>query len=161
MLLRKERMDHLRERLAEGLSHRFMPAIEGESALGIAREMHGIRDHLDGTAELLSVYGVPSERSAVLNLAENAVSAMRTVSALIRSLPGERTPMALKDHMEELHRIEKEADSHFRGALERLYSAPANPIVLIETKDLLKRLEDTVDHMQHVAKTIYTAVMFD
>jgi uncharacterized protein Yka (UPF0111/DUF47 family) len=158
MLLRKERTVKRSERIIEALAHHFMPAIEGESALGIIGAMNQLQDHLDRTAELLSIYGIPAEEEATNTLATSAVKAMHEIMAMLQTLHKDGPISEANERIERLHLIETAADETFRNALERIFEAPKDAIKVIEAKDLLEQLEDTVDQIQLVGKVIYAAV---
>ncbi len=155
MNARKERASLRGVRLVEALSHRFMPAIEGEAVETVLHATRRVQDHLDQTTELLSLHGLSGEAGTLRELSESMVMGMRELAALLHGLPDDKFLLEAGQCMERLQRIETTADTLFREALERLFNQPTSPIELIKARDLLQEMEDTVDQVQRAGKIIY------
>ena len=67
-----------------------------------------------------------------------------------------RTLADLEPYWVEVNRLENEADRVYRKLLQKLFSGEYEPLQLLKLREVVDRLEDTSDALEHVAHAVET-----
>jgi uncharacterized protein Yka (UPF0111/DUF47 family) len=77
----------------------------------------------------------------------------------IRRLRGMKPPEEIQKHLQEIGRLENEADNIYRDSDTAMFANPPDILLLIKWRELYGWLEDTVDACKAVAQVISEIVI--
>ena len=110
-----------------------------------------IVDYAEESADELGLYRVEAPMEQAQAMTEVLVSAAGEVSA---SLHGLREGDDIGPGLDEIHRLEKQADRIVREAVASLFVNGIDPMIVIRWKDIFETLEASVDACETVANVL-------
>jgi uncharacterized protein Yka (UPF0111/DUF47 family) len=107
---------------------------------------------------MFALYRVHTIRPQANELAEvigRQTSEIQVIIPLLRKI----TQHSILPHCVEINRLENAADQHLRKALEELFVPAADPLEVIQWKDLYMLLEAATDSAEDVANVVEGIVL--
>jgi len=155
----EHRADAVCQQTMEMLHRSFITPIERGDVHRLSSQLDDIMDHIEATAQCVSLYEIREPLPEVLEMAENVVRATQATKAVVDGL-GEGMD---GDRMRELGRavkiVEKENDRVLRRATARLFKEQSDPKLLIKWKQIYEDVEAAIDRCEDVTNTIEGVVL--
>ena len=149
--------EHLGDHIAHEILSRLAERGSRVSEIGAA-DVHALTGALDDivdnaeeAADQLGLYRVEAPMEQAQALTEVLVSAADEVAA---SLHGLREGGDIGRDLDEIHRLEKQADRIVREAVASLFVNGIDPMIVIRWKDIFETLEASVDACETVANVL-------
>ena len=147
--------DDVTREIYELVNRTFVAPMEQEDILTLAAALDDIVDLAEEISDKLELYRVGQVTEPARALGECLAAAGTEIERALEGLEGFQH---VKEHREELHRLENEGDQITREALAHLFSDDdgMSAADLVKWKDLYDLLEQTMDECEHVANVLNT-----
>ncbi len=136
-------------RAAENTARRALPEPADVHALTCA--LDDIVDFAEEAADQLHRYRVEASMEPAHAIADVLV---RATGEVVEALRGLHAGVDAAPHRVEIHRLENEADTLVREAVESLFANGIDPMVVIRWKDIFESLEAAVDACETAANVL-------
>jgi uncharacterized protein len=136
-------------RAAENTARRALPDPADVHALTGA--LDDIVDYAEEAADQLHRYRVEASMEPAHAIADVLV---RATGEVVEALRGLHAGVDAAPHRVEIHRLENEADTLVREAVESLFANGIDPMVVIRWKDIFESLEAAVDACETAANVL-------
>ncbi len=145
--------------LMQELNKSFITPIDREDIFLIAKEMDNITDAIEGVAHRFVMFNVTKITPDAIKLVKMITRCTRELMCVMEELRHVKYNKHLMDKIIEVNRIEDEADTIHRNAIETLFKEEKNAIEIIKWKEIYEFLENTIDACEDVANIIEGVVM--
>lgn len=147
--------EHVGDRITHDLIHELHTAaprrFDREDVVALAGVVDDIVDFAEEVADYLGLYQIEAPMEAAQQLA----GVLREAAAVLAvALDGIGDVGAFGSSLDEIHRLEHEADRIVRAAIASLFVGGIDPTVIIRWKDLFERLEDAIDSCEKAAQIL-------
>jgi uncharacterized protein len=126
-------------------------------------DIHGLAGHFDDTldemraaADLVALHRVDGTLEELREQARHLVAAARVLERLTAKL---RNLRDTRDDIDEIYRIESEADAAYRRSVARLFSGEFDALSVLRWKDVIEAIERAVNGIESAAHTIEEIVL--
>jgi predicted phosphate transport protein (TIGR00153 family) len=143
--------DRLTHELVDLINRTFVTPFDRDDMYRLAGVLDDICDHVDDSAEKITLYGVREVRPQARRQAEVIQRAAGKLSEAIARLEGFKDS---KRQLIELRELEDEGDRIAREAIAELFSGGVDAIELIRWKDIHEQLEEAVDACENAADVL-------
>jgi uncharacterized protein len=145
--------DHIAHEILSRLAERGsrVSDIDAADVHALTGALDDIVDNAEEAADQLGLYRVEAPMEQAQAMTEVLVSAAGEVSA---SLHGLREGEDIARGLDEIHRLEKQADRIVRDAVASLFVNGIDPMMVIRWKDIFETLEASVDACETVANVL-------
>ena len=145
--------DHIAHEILSRLAERGsrVSEIDAADVHALTGALDDIVDNAEEAADQLGLYRVEAPMEQAQAMTEVLVSAAGEVSA---SLHGLREGEDIARGLDEIHRLEKQADRIVREAVASLFVNGIDPMMVIRWKDIFETLEESVDACETVANVL-------
>ena len=147
----EHRGDDLAHEIIDKLNRSFVTPIDRGDIHALACGLDEIIDYVEVAGHKISLYEFKEVRREVALMAEIILAATKAVESTVKSL---RNFPDAKTHLEEINRLEEEADHVARGALAQLLNREKDPITIMKWKEVIEVLEGTTDRCEDVADIV-------
>ena len=152
------------ERKGDGLSHdigtklenTFVTPFDREDIHQLISRLDDIIDFIEEVADTCLLYRIDAPAPPAREQAEIIVQQCEELVRAIQKLKGFKN---VSPHWIEIHRLENEGDRIGRRAIADLFTDGADPIHIIQWKDVHTLLEDTIDACEDAANVIERIVV--
>ena len=152
------------ERKGDGISHdignrlekTFVTPFDREDIHQLITRLDDILDFVEGVADTCILYKITEPTPAA---SEQAQIIVQQCEQLVRALQKLKGFKDVAPHWIEIHRLENEGDRIARRAIADLFTDGADPIHVIQWKDVYSLLEDCVDACEDAANVIERIVV--
>ncbi len=137
----------------------FVTPFDREDIAALAEHMDDVMDYIEGASTAIRTYGISQPTPAARGLAdlirlqclqmERAVSALRHRGKL----------KSLLEQLEEVNRLENEADTLFLISMAELFQGEMGSVDIIKWRDVYRELERATDACEHVAHVLEGIVL--
>jgi len=150
--------DHIAHEILSRLAERGsrVTDIDAADVHALTGALDDIVDNAEEAADQLGLYRVEAPMEQAQAMTEVLVSAAGEVSA---SLHGLREGEDIARGLDEIHRLEKQADRIVREAVASLFVNGIDPMMVIRWKDIFERIEQAIDACETVANIIETILV--
>ncbi len=163
----KERAARLHELEHEGdritgdiftlINRTFVTPFEREDLIALGSIIDTVLDQVDEVATMLVLYNVAQPSVYLL---EGSTLLERIVEALAAAIDRLESLKGLRPHVEEVHRLEHEADDLYHNAVAELFLPDTyTPIDIIKWKSLYELMERAFDKCEDVANVLENVVL--
>ena len=108
-------------------------------------------DLVDGAARHYEMLRITDVKPEAHELARVLVAAAGHIQTAVREI---RKPKAVSHEVDEIKRLEEEADGIYHEAMGRLFSGKPDPMDVMRWKEMFDTLERTIDHCMRVAQVL-------
>ena len=136
-------------RAAENTARRALP--EPADVHALTGALDDIVDYAEEAADQLHRYRVEASMEPAHAIADVLV---RATGEVVEALRGLHAGVDAAPHRVEIHRLENEADTLVREAVESLFANGIDPMVVIRWKDIFESLEAAVDACETAANVL-------
>jgi uncharacterized protein len=136
----------------------FITPLDREDIHGLISALDDVLDFIENAADRFSLYRVSTVTPEAIDLAE--IIARQTAEIhLMVPLLRHSTRDRILQHCVEINRLENAADGKLRDALEGLFVANAQPLRVIQWKEIYDLLEVATDKAEDVADLVEGIVL--
>jgi uncharacterized protein len=143
--------DRLTRKIIGQLRETRMTPTDRHDIFALTGAIDDVVDSLEEVSEEFAMYRIEAPMEPAQDLAGVARDSAR---ALRRALGGFPELSAVDPEVEEIRRLEHEADRIYRDALSGLFAVSVDPMVVVRWKDVYQGLEDSVDSCRHAANVL-------
>jgi len=142
-------------RIYQDLHKTFITPLDREDIYSLANKMDSIVDMIDESASKMQFYRIKEPLSDHKLLATILNKSIVLVSKSIYAMRNRRANInMILEHCIEINSLENEADHVLRQSMAQLFEREKNAIELIKCKDILDRIEETIDLCEDVSNII-------
>jgi uncharacterized protein Yka (UPF0111/DUF47 family) len=145
--------DHIAHEILSRLAERGsrVSEIDAADVHALTGALDDIVDNAEEAADQLGLYRVEAPMEQAQAMTEVLVCAAVEVAASLRGL---RDGEDIGGGLDEIHRLEKQADRIVREAVASLFVNGIDPMIVIRWKDIFETLEASVDACETVANVL-------
>ncbi|MCI0741666.1 MAG: DUF47 family protein [Gemmataceae bacterium] len=152
--------DLIVERIIKALDRTFITPFDREDIHTLASSLDDILDNMEETSHRFEVFRIDKPTTAAIKLAAIIKDCCLHLEQAIRLLRNLKKPDEIQARLQEITRLENEADQLYREVDAALFAnAPADILTLIKWRELYAWLEETVDACKDVAQVISEIVI--
>ena len=134
--------------------------LDQEDTRALSQAIDDVVDSIEEIGSLLLLYKVEQPTEEARQLGALIVACAEHIQAAMPLLRDKKTFPDLRQHIQELNRLEREADIVGRAALENLIATSRNDwFEFMRWKELYELLEQTVNQCEDIADVFQTVVV--
>ena len=152
--------DKVNDKIIDKLNLTFITPIDREDIYALANGLDDGVDYLQGTLQRIVMYRTGKAMSGAVTMTKLLIEATeQTIRAVSLLKDIRKNQAAILDATHKIAQIESEGDRVYRHEIAYLFDKEKDPIELIKWKDILEKLEDTLDHCEKLSDMIRGVVM--
>lgn len=151
--------DEINHKTLDHLAKEFLPPIDREDLARLSQELDDLVDAIDDIMRQMCMYNVTKPKPEVIKLCELLVRCCTAVKKLAHEFKHFKKSSAIKDCLVQINSLETEGDTLHFAAVNKLFSAPENPVDVIIWRDIFDGFEACYDECEHVAEVIESVVL--
>ena len=152
--------DKVNDKIIDKLNLTFITPIDREDIYALANGLDDGVDYLQGTLQRIVMYRTGKAMSGAVKMTKLLIEATeQTIRAFSLLKDIRKNQAAILDATHKIAQIESEGDRVYRHEIAYLFDKEKDPIELIKWKDILEKLEDTLDHCEKLSDMIRGVVM--
>ena len=152
--------DKVNDKIIDKLNLTFITPIDREDIYALANGLDDGVDYLQGTLQRIVMYRTGKAMSGAVRMTKLLIEATeQTIRAFSLLKDIRKNQAAILDATHKIAQIESEGDRVYRHEIAYLFDKEKDPIELIKWKDILEKLEDTLDHCEKLSDMIRGVVM--
>ncbi len=152
----ERRGDELTVELLRRLDASFVTPYDREDIHALTEEIDDVVDDIHAAADLLVLHGVDEALPEMRDIARILVRAAEANVQLIGKLPSLRN---MDGDLEEIDRLESEADHVYRRSVARLFSGEYKAFAVLKWKDVVEALEGSVNAVENISDIVESIVL--
>jgi uncharacterized protein Yka (UPF0111/DUF47 family) len=140
------------------LHRTFITPLDRADIHDLISSIDDVLDYIDEAVDMFALYRVNTIRPQAIALADvigRQTAEIQVMISLLRNIKQD----SILPHCVEINRLENAADHHLRAALEELFVPGADPLEVIQWKDLYMLLEAATDSAEDVANVVEGIVL--
>jgi predicted phosphate transport protein (TIGR00153 family) len=145
--------------IIQSLNQSFITPFDREDIHALATCLDDVMDNIEEAAYRLESFRLERPTPAASNLARIIHEACVHIEKAVHLCRTMKDVEAIESHLQEITRLENEADKIYRDSDSALFAAPPDILLLIKWRELYGWLEDTVDACKAVALTLSEIVI--
>lgn len=152
--------DAINDKIIDNLNKTFITPIDREDIFALANGLDDGVDLLQGTLQRIVIYRTGPAKEGAVSLTKLLLEATEEIISaftLLKDIKKNRVEILESTHR--IGQLESEGDRVYRHEIASLFENVTDPIELIKWKDILEKLEDTLDHCEDVSDMIRGVVM--
>jgi predicted phosphate transport protein (TIGR00153 family) len=147
----EHRADDITHEIINKLNRSFVTPIERGDIHALACGLDEVIDYTEVAGHKISLYEFDRVGREIVVIAELLLESTKSVEKAVKCL--RKFPDA-KEHLQEINRLEEEADHLARTALANLLNNEKDAIAIIKLKEVLEILEGATDRCEDVADIV-------
>src|SRR5947209_994641 len=151
--------DEVVGRIIKALDRSFITPFDREDIHTLATKLDDVMDNMEETAHRFEVFRIDKPPAQTVNLARIIQECCLHLEHAIRACRTLKSPKQVQDHLQEITRLENEADNIYRDSDAALFSSPPDMLMLIKLRELYGWLEETVDACKDASMVISEIVI--
>lgn len=152
--------DAVNDKIIDKLNLTFITPIDREDIYALANGLDDGVDYLQGTLQCLVMYRTGKAMTGAVKLTKLLIESTEEIIRAFSLLKDIRRNQAqILDATHKISSLESEGDRVYRHEVAYLFDKVKDPIELIKWKDILEKLEDTLDHCESLSDMIRGVVM--
>lgn len=148
--------DRMTHELFTKLNKTFIVPIDREDIYALSSKIDDVMDLIESVARRMILFKIKEASEPAAQLTQILNRSTAEVMAAVSQL---QNGMKVMEHCIEINRLENEADHIYHIALGKLFETETDPINLIKWKELLEKLENSLDKCEDVANVIESIVV--
>ena len=153
----EHRGDKVTSDIFDLINRTFVTPLEREDLIALGSIVDTVLDRVDEAATLLVLYNVDQPSVYLL---ESSTLLCSAVDALVAGIGQLESLKNIRPHVEEVHRLEHEADDLYYNALAELFHPGTyEPLDVIKWKSLYDLMESAFDKCEDVANVLENVVI--
>ena len=152
--------DEIIGQIIQALDRSFITPFDREDIHTLATKLDDVLDHMEETAHRFEVFRLEKPTAAAVSLARIIMDCSSHLQDAIRLCRNLQKPDEIHARLQEITRLENEADQIYRAVDAALFANGTTDILhLIKWRELYAWLEETVDACKDVAQVISEIVI--
>lgn len=152
--------DRVNDKIIDKLNLTFITPIDREDIYALANGLDDGVDYLQGTLQRIVMYRTGKALGGAVTLTKLLIEATGEIIKAFSLLKDIRKNQAeILEATHKISQIETEGDRVYRHEIAALFEREKDPIELIKWKDILEKLEDTLDHCEKISDMLRGVVM--
>lgn len=147
----ERRGDELTRTILRRLDQSFVAPFDREDIHALTEQIDDVVDDIQAAAELLVLHDVDEPLPEVRELTDVLVKAAEANVTLMGKLSRLR---GLDPELEEVDRLESEADRVYRRSVAHMFSGDFNAFDVLRWKDIIEVIEDSVNGLENISDII-------
>ncbi len=147
----EHRGDDVTHEIIKKLHRSFVTPIERGDIHALACGLDEVIDYMEVAGHKISLYEFDRVGREIVVIAELLLESTKTVEKAVKCL--RKFPDA-KEHLQEINRLEEEADHVARTALADLFKNEKDAITIVKLKEILEIIEGATDRCEDVANIV-------
>lgn len=146
--------DEITHAMYKTLNRVFMPPLDREDIIAITRAQDDVMDYIHEAADAMCVYNIQAPTPVAAALAAVIVACTEAVAASLPKLRQTRAMRDLEAGVNEIHRLENQADTLLREGLMDLFHRPHEAIGVIAWSRIYETMERVTDTCEDIADVL-------
>jgi uncharacterized protein Yka (UPF0111/DUF47 family) len=154
----EENGDQIVHEVMAKLHRTFITPLDREDIHGLISAIDDVLDYIDAAVDMFALYRPHTITPQAIALAEVIgcqTAEIQTIVPLLRNIKQD----SILPHCVEINRLENAADHHLRRALQDLFLPGADPLQVIQWRELYELLETATDKAEDVADVVEGIVL--
>jgi predicted phosphate transport protein (TIGR00153 family) len=148
--------DEITRTVLRRLNSSFVTPFDREDIHALAEQLDDVVDDIHGSADLLMLHHVDVTLPEMRELAGILVQAADANVRLIAKLPRLR---GVEPELEEIGRLESQADAVYRRSVARLFSGEYKAFSVLKWKDIVEAIENSVNAIEDISDIVESIVL--
>ncbi|PYV42381.1 MAG: DUF47 domain-containing protein [Acidobacteria bacterium] len=148
--------DRMTHDLFTKLHKTFIVPIDREDIYALSSKIDDVMDVIESIARRMVLFKIKEASEPAAQLAQILNRSTAEVTAAVSQL---QNGMKVMEHCIEVNRLENEGDHIYHVALGKLFETETDPINLIKWKEILEKLESSLDKCEDVANVLESIVV--
>lgn len=136
------------------LNNVFMPPLDREDIIAITQALDNVMDYIYAAADAMSVYNIKATTPIACKLAAVIVACTEQVAQQLPKLRKRSGMRQIEAGVQEIHRLENEADALLRQGEMDLFHTPHDPIEVIAWSRIYETMERVTDECEEIADVL-------
>ena len=137
----------------------FVTPFDREDIAALAERMDDVMDYIEGASTAIRTYGISQPTPAARGLADLIRLQCLQLERALSALRHRGHLKSLLEQLEEVNRLENEADSLFLDSMAELFQGEMSSVDIIKWRDVYRELERATDACEHVAHILEAIVL--
>jgi PiT family inorganic phosphate transporter len=150
--------DEITHQILDHLDRTFVTPLEREDLFALAHALDDVADCMDAAAERMVLYKIQHVLPIAKDMSNLIVQGTDLLHPLVQGLRTMSNIKGMREIILEVTSLENQSDALFHAALAELFEDPKDPIYLIKWKEILSQLEEAVDRVELVARTMHPSI---
>jgi uncharacterized protein len=155
----EHRCDEVVARLLVALDRSFITPFDREDIHTLTTSLDDVMDNLEETAQRFAIFRIDKPTEEAVAMARIICDCCTQVQKAIQGCRHLNKPEEIQNHLQEISRLENQADKIYRDSDSRLFANPPDVLLLIKLRELYSWLEETVDACKDVADIVAEIVI--
>ncbi|MFO0965954.1 MAG: DUF47 family protein [Gemmataceae bacterium] len=150
----EEKGDEQVSRILKALDRSFITPFDREDIHELAAKMDDVLDNMEETAYRFQEFRLEQPNAAAVELARIVKESCEHLEMAVRGIRNLNRPEEIQKRLQEISRLENEADRIYRDADGAIFAEPPDILTLIKWRELYEWLEATVDACKEASQVI-------
>ena len=146
--------DTLAHEITDMLNRTFITPIDREDIYSLANNLDDVLDLLNAMAGRMKLYKLDPRDEYFGQFIDLISQAAEALVNAVKYMPDTKRQRRVLDYCIEVNRLENLGDLVREKAMDHLFEAEKDPIMVIKWKEIYESAEGTLDNCEHVAKVI-------
>lgn len=143
--------DEITRKILLRLNSSFVTPFDREDIHALTEHLDDVVDDVLAVGDLMVLHNVGEPMPEISEMADILRAAAEANEALVRKLP---TFKGITENLDEIDRLESQADAAYRKAVARLFSGDYEAFEVLRWKDVVEALEAAVNAIERVSDTV-------
>lgn len=151
--------DKIKHEMMERLVKEFLPPIEREDIVELARTIDDVTDAIEDVLLGMYMFHITTFRSEVMEFTKLISRCCAALKDMAQEMPAFHKSTVLKEKIIEINGLEEEGDRLYTAAMRHLYTAETDPLTILSWTTMYDRLEKCCDCCEDVADMVEQVIM--
>ncbi|MDR3109264.1 MAG: DUF47 family protein [Planctomycetaceae bacterium] len=144
----------------KALNETFLTPFDREDISALADDIDDTIDAINSTAHKVLLYSPETLPDSTLQLAEIIKKGTAEIKSAVYGLSNvKKSDQQVRKHAEEIKKLEEQADVLYEQGITNLFKSDIRTIELIKIKEIIQKLEKSVNRINSVGKTLKTIIV--
>jgi predicted phosphate transport protein (TIGR00153 family) len=151
--------DKITHLIYEKMHKTFLTPLDREDIYALANKMDSILDLIEAAAARMYLYKVKSTSREIRELGIIVNNSIALVKRIVHALRNKKNAEMIMKACVEINTLENEGDYILRQAMARLFETEGDVYELIKWKEILERVEESIDTCEDVSNIVEGIVL--
>jgi uncharacterized protein len=151
--------DKITHQIYEKMHKTFLTPLDREDIYALANKMDSILDLIEAAAARMYLYKVKSSSREIRELGIIVNNSIALVKKIVHALRNKKNAEMIMKACVEINTLENEGDYILRQAMARLFESEEDVFELIKWKEILERVEESIDTCEDVSNIVEGIVL--
>ncbi len=151
--------DKITHLIYEKMHKTFLTPLDREDIYALANKMDSILDLIEAAAARMYLYKVKSSSREIRELGIIVNNSIALVKKIVHALRNKKNAEMIMKACVEINTLENEGDYILRQAMARLFETEGDVFELIKWKEILERVEESIDTCEDVSNIVEGIVL--